>query len=94
MAADSINGHIEWTLKRIGDVFDLEDWKDVIQTSVKRLHVLNNNMKKHFFNIPAIITQKRTRSQEGAGALPYLETLVEVRFERGSIGFQYKTSFK
>lgn len=93
MAADGIHGHIEQTLKRKGDVYDLEDLKNLIQTFVKRLEVLDINSKEHF-NIPAINTQKRTRSQDGTSDLPYLDTLVNVRFEKGVVGFHYKTSFK
>lgn len=58
------------------------------------MEVLDINNKEHFFIIQLINTQNRTRSQEGTGVLPYLEILVDVKFDKGANGFHYKTSFK
>lgn len=49
--------------------------------------------KENFLNIPEINNKRKTRSQEGADNIPYLEDLVEVIFEKGLKGFKYKTSF-
>lgn len=92
MAADGIHGHIEKSLRRQGDVYDYEDLKMVIQNSVKRLETLDINRKDFFFNIPSINRQRKTRSHDEQD-IPYLEALVDVKFERGVIGFHYKTTF-
>lgn len=74
-------------------MYDFEDLKNATESSVKRLDILNINKKENFFNIPEINTKRKTRSQEGADNIPYLEDLVEVKFEKGLKGFKYKTSF-
>lgn len=94
MAAEGLHGHIEKSLKRQGDIYDFEDLKNCIQGSFKRLNILDINSNQHFFSIHEINIQKRTRfSADGTFNLPYLETLVDVTFEKGKIGFFYKMSF-
>ena len=77
MAAEGIHGHTERALKRKRDVYDLEDLKNAIQSSVKRLDVLDINKKENFLNIPAINNKIKTRSQEGTDAMPYWMNLLK-----------------
>ena len=52
-----------------------------------------NNKDNVFLTNPSINNQKITRSKGGTDYIPYLEALVDVKFEKGQVGFCYKTSF-
>lgn len=89
MAADSFHHKVEKSLKIKGKVYDFNDYKDAVKTAVKEVNVIEMDVND-FYPWEDSSSQYKLKK---CVPRPYLQQMVQVRFQRGSKKMMYKTSF-
>ena len=88
MTADSVHGNIERKIKKQGNVYDFEDFKNVVRSSRNQMRLVEVTECK------AWLKKKRTAKNDPTDPLKLflLKKVVQAKFISGSKNIIFKTS--
>lgn len=92
MSADSFHHFVEQSMNKKGKIYDIKDFVDAVENSVKSGKVEVKSMEiKDFFNYKSHVSQKKNK--DGDGNRVYIKNIVQFMAKRGSYCFYLKKNF-